>query len=112
MFLLPAPAALPAQSRFVLEAAGFVPRPAAPPPLPQNIRHVVLIVKEGRSFDEVLGDLPESPAGAPPLARFGRDGYVDGQRQRLSLHHLNVTPNHHAIAQRWTFSDNFYADAD
>jgi hypothetical protein len=112
MFPMPQAGALAAQSQFVLEAAGLVKRAAPPPALPAAIRHVVLVVKDGRSFDEVLGDLPQTAIGAPPLARFGRDGYVDGQRQRLSLHHLNVTPNQHAIAQRWTFSDNFYADAD
>jgi hypothetical protein len=37
---------------------------------------------------------------------------VDGRGKRLSLKEVNVTPNHHAIAQRWTFGDNFYADSD
>jgi DNA-binding beta-propeller fold protein YncE len=112
MFPMPQAGALAAESQFVLEAAGLVNRATPPPALPAAIRHVVLVVKDGRTFDEVLGDLPQTAIGAPPLARFGRDGYADGQRQRLSLHHLNVTPNQHAIAQRWTFSDNFYADAD
>ena len=116
MFALPDPAGLEAATRFVLAAAGFSARPGTPPPLPKAIRHVVLIVKDGRSFDEIFGGVTRASSGtvmgAPPLARFGRDGYVDGQKQRLSLHHLNVTPNHQAIAARWTFSDNFYADSD
>jgi len=96
-----------------MQAGGFLARPAPPKPLPAAIRHVVLIVKSGRSFDDILGDVPRAANGpvmaAPQLARFGRDGYADGERQRLSLHHLDVTPNHHALAARWTFSDNFYA---
>lgn len=116
MFPVPAAETLSASTKFVMEAAGLASRPGGPPPLPSAIRYVLLIVKDGRAFDEILGDLTRASNGtvmsAPPLARFGRDGYVDGLRKRLSLHHLNVTPNHHAIAERWTFSDNFYSDAD
>ncbi len=115
MFPLPHADELPALTQFVREAAGLVDRPGRPRPLPRQIRHVVLVVKEGRSFDEVLGDVTRASGSpvmaAPQLARFGSDGFADGERQRLSLHHVNVTPNHHAIAARWTFSDNFYADS-
>jgi hypothetical protein len=63
---------------------------AEPPP----VEHVVIIVKENRTYDEVFGDLPG--AGEPSLARWGQ----------------KVTPNHHAIATRWSSSDNFYADSE
>jgi YVTN family beta-propeller protein len=102
------------QTAFVLQSNGFRPKEGKPPALPSGIRYVVLIAKGNRSFDEVLGDVREASNGAvmsePRLARFGRAGYIDGHRQRLSLHYVNVTPNHHAIAQGWTFSDNYYAD--
>lgn len=115
IFPLPSAGELSRNTAFVMEANGFVERPA-PPPLPDAIRHVVLIVKENRTYDEVLGDETESsvgpPMGAPLLARFGSRGYVDGRKQRLSLKDVEVTPNHHAIAEQWTFSDNFYADSD
>jgi YVTN family beta-propeller protein len=115
IYPLPAAEELPHHTAFVMEANGFTPRPA-PPPLPEGIRHVVLIVKENRTYDEVLGDENESsvgpPMGAPLLARFGSRGYVDGRKLRLSLKDVEVTPNHHSIAQMWTFSDNFYADSD
>ena len=115
VYPLPAAGSLPASTSFVLQAGGFVTHPGAAEPLPGAIRHVVMIVKNGRSFDEVLGDVTEASngpvMGAPALARFGRDGYVDGLGKRLSLHHLDVTPNHHAVAARWAFSDNFYADS-
>jgi YVTN family beta-propeller protein len=91
--LFPTPAAgqLAALSETVLRNNGFQPAGDASP-LPAAIRHVVLIVKENRTFDEVFGDI----AGAPGLARWGR----------------RITPNHHAIAERWSMSDNFYADSE
>ena len=55
-------------------ANGFVPPKEPPPPLPPQIRHVVLIVKENRTFDEVFGDIRHASngpvAGLPALARF------------------------------------------
>ena len=71
--------------------APAVPAAAAPPP----IEHVVLIVKENRTYDEVFGDLTGRD-GKPALARWGEA----------------VTPNHHAMAHRWSISDNFYADSE
>ena len=116
IYPMPRPDALARATKFVLLANGFEPRSEAPPPVPQAIRHVVLVLKGNRGFDEVLGDVTKVSnslvVGAPPLARFGQDGYVDGHGQRLSLHHVSVTPNHHAIATEWAFSDNFYLDAD
>jgi hypothetical protein len=54
--------------------------------------------------------------GSWDLARFGRYGNVIAERgllqQRLSMRRVNVTPNHHEIAARWAFSDNFYADSE
>ena len=108
---LPAGTALAAYTARMMEANGFVPRNSKAQPLPAGIRHVLLIVKENRTYDEVLGDLSEG-AGMPEIARLGSRGYVDGQRKRLSIKDVNVTPNHHAIARRWAFSDNFYADSD
>lgn len=92
----------------VFSANGFGPLNGAPPPLPKEIRHVVLIVKENRTFDEVFGDI----AGAPKLARFGTAGFADGGHARLSVKEVNITPNHHAIAEKWMMSDNFYADSE
>lgn len=115
IFPLPAREELAGLSSFVMEANGFVER-TAPPPLPEGIKHVVLIVKENRTYDEVLGDEMEAdngkPMSAPALARFGTRGYADGRRKRLSYRDIDVTPNHHQIAEQWSFSDNFYADSD
>jgi YVTN family beta-propeller protein len=117
-FRIPDVQDLPGHTAFVMEANGFRPRApgAAARDLPGAIRHVVLIVKESRSYDEVLGDAAAAangPAmGAPALARFGANGYVDGRRQRISLRGVDVAPNHHAIARQWSFSDNYYSEAD
>jgi DNA-binding beta-propeller fold protein YncE len=102
---------LPAQTAIVMEANGFRARPVAERPVPAGVKHVVLIVKENRTYDEVFGDVLGS-AGAPLLARLGTRGFVDGKRQRLSIKDVNVTPNHHTIARQWTLGDNFYADSD
>lgn len=115
-FPLPDAAEVTKQTEVVLESDGFKARQEPPPALPSGVKYVVLIVKENRTFDEVFGDIQRVSNGAvlgsPPMARFGRGGYAMGNRNRLSLQRVNVTPNHHALALRWTFSDNFYADSE
>ena len=56
-----------------------------------KIKHVIYIVKENRTYDQVLGDVPQ---GNGDLGRcmFGRD----------------ITPNQHALAERFVLMDNFY----
>jgi len=56
-----------------------------------RIKHVIYIVKENRTYDQVLGDLPQGN-GDPSLVLFGAD----------------VTPNQHALAQRFVLLDDFY----
>lgn len=58
--------------------------------LGRRIRHVVYIVKENRTYDQVLGDL-EVGNGDPKLALFGRA----------------ITPNQHALARAFVDLDNF-----
>jgi YVTN family beta-propeller protein len=120
VFPLPEPGELDRHTARVMELNGFVPQPAAATPLPDPIRHVVVIVKENRTFDEVFGGLERAAngpvRGAPMLARFGQRGVIRPDRkdlqQRLGLRNVMVTPNHHEIARRWAFSDNFYADSE
>jgi hypothetical protein len=59
---------------------------------PSRIQHVVYIIKENRTYDQVFGDLPQGN-GDPSLVMFGQD----------------VTPNHHRLASQFTLFDNFYA---
>jgi YVTN family beta-propeller protein len=60
--------------------------------LRRRIKHVVYVIKENRSYDQVLGDL-------------GR-GNGDG---RLVLFGEAITPNQHALARQFVTLDNFYA---
>ena len=59
------------------------------------IKHVFYVIRENRTYDQVLGDLTEAN-GDPKLTIFGRD----------------VTPNGHALAQNFVVFDNFFVDAD
>jgi YVTN family beta-propeller protein len=63
--------------------------------LRQHIKHVIYIIKENRTYDQVLGDLPEGN-GDPKLAVMGKA----------------ITPNHHQIAQQFVDLDNFYCSAE
>ena len=56
-----------------------------------KIKHVIYVIKENRTYDQVLGDEPYGN-GDPTLALFGRE----------------VTPNLHALAERFVLLDNFY----
>jgi YVTN family beta-propeller protein len=86
-----------------------VPFPGSPS---SKIRHVVFITKENRTFDEVLGDLGGADAERDStLARWGIDATVK-REDEPALEHVKVTPNQHALAKRFAFSDNFYVDSD
>ncbi|MFZ0742901.1 MAG: hypothetical protein WAM85_00750 [Terracidiphilus sp.] len=77
------------------------------PPLPQ-LKHCFLVVRENRTYDEVLGDVAGAN-GDPTLARYGIDGWAAEQK---SATHLKVTPNLHALVGQFAMSDNFYVDSD
>ncbi len=79
--------------------ATATPRPAQPArPMPERIgepstfKHVLYIIKENRTYDQVLGDLPQGK-GAPQLCVFGD----------------SVTPNQHQLARNFLLLDNYYA---
>ncbi len=65
-----------------------------PSPFPP-IRHVIYIVKENRSYDQVLGDMKEGN-GDPSLTLFGE----------------KITPNEHKLARQFVLLDNFYVNSD
>jgi hypothetical protein len=62
---------------------------------PSPIRHVVYIIKENRTYDQVFGDMKEGN-GDPSLCLFGE----------------RVTPNHHRLARQFVLLDNFYVDGE
>ncbi|MGA8161646.1 MAG: alkaline phosphatase family protein [Acidobacteriaceae bacterium] len=80
---------------------------AGQPSLPR-LRHCFLVIRENRTFDEILGDLP-GVNGDPSLARYGTDGWAE---ENPSARHLRVTPNLHALAQQFAVSDNYFVDSD
>ncbi|MBC8167323.1 MAG: hypothetical protein H7Y20_15820, partial [Bryobacteraceae bacterium] len=84
--VFPFPSDLGAQTDRVLANNGFRPAQQTAGKLPEQLRNVVIIVKENRTYDELFG------VGA----RFG----------------VKVTPNHHEMARRWSSGANFYADSE
>ncbi|MFZ3266266.1 MAG: bifunctional YncE family protein/alkaline phosphatase family protein [Terriglobales bacterium] len=58
--------------------------------------HVVYIIKENRTYDQVLGDIKEGD-GDPSLVYFPD---------------ITVTPNHHALARRFGLFDRFFVNAE
>src|SRR5260370_10257882 len=88
----------------------------APPKLfagKSPIKHVIYIIKENRTYDQVFGDMKTSgdghPAdGVPDFAIFGRSAAAqrpDGTQQV-------VTPNHHVLAQRFGLFDRFFVNSE
>jgi YVTN family beta-propeller protein len=73
-----------------------------------HLKHCFLVIRENRTYDEVLGDIAGANGDAS-LARYGLDGWAAEDK---SATHLKVTPNLHALAARYATSDNFYVDSD
>lgn len=59
---------------------------------PSVFKHVIYIIKENKTYDQVLGDMPAG-RGDSSLCVFGKQ----------------ITPNTHAIAQQYGWMDNYYA---
>ena len=84
---------------------------ASRPTLP-HLKHCFLIIRENRTFDEVLGDVPNAN-GDPSLARYGLDGWAEEKGSKIPVaSHLSVTPNLHALAAQFAISDDFFVDSD
>ena len=62
---------------------------------PSPIKHVFYIIKENRTYDQVLGDMPEGN-GDTSLVLFGE----------------RITPNQHKLAREFVLLDNFYVDGE
>jgi phospholipase C len=81
-----------ARARPSLSGPSIVPREVG---AGSPIKHVIYIIKENRTYDQVLGDLPQGN-GDPRLCIFGR----------------KVTPNQHKMAEEFVLLDNLYCDAE
>src|SRR5207245_5316869 len=64
--------------------------------LRKRIKHVIYVVKENRTFDQILGDLTNGANGNPNLTQFG----------------ASLTPNNHSMATRFVTLDNFMHPGD
>ena len=62
---------------------------------PSPIKYIFYIIKENRTYDQVLGDIPEGN-GDTSLVLFGE----------------KVTPNQHKLAKEFVLLDNFYVDGE
>jgi YVTN family beta-propeller protein len=62
---------------------------------PSPIKYVFYIIKENRTYDQVLGDIPEGN-GDTSLVLFGE----------------KITPNQHKLAKEFVLLDNFYVDGE
>jgi YVTN family beta-propeller protein len=81
-----------------LAEALLPPRPDQPPrPVPERagepspLKHVIYVIKENRSYDQILGDMPEGN-GDPSLCVFGE----------------KYTPNQHKLSREFILLDNTY----
>jgi YVTN family beta-propeller protein len=79
---------------------------AAMPSVP--IHYVFFIIRENRTFDEILGDLPGAD-GLASIARYGLHGWAE---EDPATRDVSVTPNAHALAERFATSDRFFVDSD
>ncbi|MBO0723219.1 MAG: bifunctional YncE family protein/alkaline phosphatase family protein, partial [Blastocatellia bacterium] len=76
-------------------------KPSEPSIIPQSvgeaspIKHIIYIIKENRTYDQVFGDLPNSNGDA-----------------RLTIFGEKVTPNQHALAKEYVILDNLYCDGE
>jgi YVTN family beta-propeller protein len=64
--------------------------------LHDHIKHVIYIVKENRTFDQILGDLGNGSNGLPAITQFGD----------------KITPNFHSLARNFVTLDNFTDPGD
>jgi DNA-binding beta-propeller fold protein YncE len=87
-------AQLTAFTRRVTAANNWQPQ-SAPRRYPP-FKHVIYIIKENRTYDQVLGDVKEG----------------DGDASLVYFPDTTVTPNHHALARRFGLFDRFFANAE
>jgi len=83
---------------FRAQLARVLPRPnAEPKPVPERIgepsvfKHVIYIIKENRTYDQILGDMKEGNG-----------------REDLCIYGNKITPNEHQLAKDFLLLDNYY----
>ena len=105
---LPTPAAMAKHSKLAYQCSPLnkdnAPKTDDVPadnPIPKKlgdaspIKHVIYIIKENRTYDQVFGDLPQGN-GSPELCLFPKA----------------ITPNHHKLVEEFVLLDNTYVDGE
>jgi len=85
------------------------PLPSLPGASVSPIKYIVYITKENRTYDEIFGQMQHAK-GDSTMARFGMNTTVIVGKD--TIRGANITPNHHKVAKKYAFSDNFYCDSD
>lgn len=98
---VPTATALPALTAQVAQNNAYSATPVANDATVMNflsarIQHVIYIVKENRTFDQLLGDLTNGAQASAALAQFGK----------------RMTPNYHRLASQFVTLDNFFNPGD
>jgi len=89
------PAAL---HRAPIRSAGVIPDQVGQP---CPIKHVLYIIKENRTYDQVFGDMKDA-AGK----------FVGNGDPALTIYGEKVTPNHHQLARDYVLLDNLYCNSE
>ncbi|MEW6130468.1 MAG: alkaline phosphatase family protein [Acidobacteriota bacterium] len=89
------------------------------------IKHVIYIIKENRTYDQVFGDIEaagngQAADGEAALAIFGsgdaaqihQSPYPNSSNTVQGSPKQNITPNHHALAMRFGLLDRFFVNAE
>ena len=95
----------------VASAESENPIPSYPKAKESPIKYIVFISKENRTYDEVFGQL-QNGKGDSSLAHYAKDVSFTNKKKTMKVEKATVMPNHLALAEQFTISDNFYVDSD
>lgn len=76
-----------------------------------QIKYIVFISKENRTYDEVLGQVKKGN-GDSSIARYGHNVSFSNRKHTLKVENTTVMPNHLKLASQFAIADNFYVDSD
>lgn len=111
---LPEDPALARYTQQVMRNNGLLaPRQARLFPAGSPIKHVIYVIKENRTYDQMFGDVEKSGDGTkadgdPSLAIFG----AGDAAARPDGHIQDITPNHRALALRFGLFDRFFVNSE
>ena len=90
------------------KATLFAGRPGGSP-----IKHVIYLIKENRTYDQVFGDLKASGDGTPADGQADLTIFGSGEAaRRAGGGAQDITPNQHALAERFGLMDRFFVNSE